>query len=125
MTPMILTVVPNPSLDKTAIVANFEPGHTFRVPSVLGMAGGKGLNFARALQTLGGQPLVIGPFGGHIGQAILELAAAEQIACDPMMVDGETRTCLTIVDPATRRLTELYEAGPTLRSADWERLVDQ
>ena len=120
---MILTIVPNPALDKTAVIPRFEPGHIFRVSTVLGLAGGKGLNFARALQTLGERALVVGPFGGSTGRAVLELAAAEGIACDHLPVQGETRTCLTIVDPEAQRITELYERGPELDAQVWEQLV--
>ncbi len=121
---MILTVVPNPSLDKTAIVPGFELGRTFRPSETLGLAGGKGFNFARAAHTLGQQPLVTGPLGGHIGQLLVDLATREGIRCHAVAIEGETRTCLTIVDPATHQITELYERGPALQTADWRRLVE-
>ena len=120
---MILTIVPNPSLDKTAIVPGFELGKTFRVSDTLGLAGGKAFNFARAVHTLGEQPLVVGPLGGHIGQLLIDLATAEGLACDAVRIEGETRTCLTIVDPDTRSITELYERGPGIGAGVWERLV--
>jgi len=121
---MILTVIPNPSLDKTAIVPHFELGKIFRPPTVLGLPGGKAFNFARALHTLGGDPLVVGPLGGYTGQAIIDGAAAEGLRCDPLPVAGETRTCLSIVDPESRQITELYEQGPALGAETWTRLVD-
>lgn len=121
---MILTIVPNPSLDKTAIIPHFELGKIFRPPSVLGLPGGKGLNFARALRNLDGDPLVVGPFGGYTGQAILSHAATEGIRCDPMPIPGETRTCLSIVDPATGQITELYELGPEFGADDWDIFIE-
>ena len=120
---MILTIVPNPSLDKTALVPGFELGRTFRVSEPLGLAGGKAFNFARAVHTLGEQPLVVGPLGGHIGQLLIDLATAEGLVCDPVTIEGETRTCLTIVDPETHCITELYERGPGIEAGVWERLV--
>ena len=122
---MILTIVPNPSLDRTAVVPGFETGRTFRVGDVLGLAGGKGLNAARAMRTLGLTPLVVGPFGGHIGRMLVERAAAEGLSCDAVAIQGETRTCLTIVDPEAGRITELYERGPRLAPGDWDRVVEK
>jgi fructose-1-phosphate kinase PfkB-like protein len=50
---MVLVVAPNPSLDKTIILPGFEPGQISRPSEILTLAGGKGFNFARALNTSG------------------------------------------------------------------------
>lgn len=122
---MILTFLPNPALDKTVIVPNFEVGRIFRPEEVLTAAGGKGLNFARALRTLGHETQVVAPSGGPSGQHFLELARAEGLACDCQPVQANLRTCLTIVDPAANyRLTELYEKGAALEPGEWEQLVE-
>lgn len=121
---VILTLVPNPALDKSAIVPGFSLGRIFRVSQTLSLAGGKGFNVARALRTLSAEPLVSGVFGGHTGAAVLSLAAAEGIVCKPLLGDNETRTCLTIIDPDTDTPTELYERGAALDDMDWERLED-
>lgn len=120
---MILTVVPNPALDKTATIDGFCLGRLFRVPNLLGLAGGKGFNVARALRVLGEQPLVVGPFGGYTGQAVIEMATAEGIGCAPVWLSGETRTCLTIVDTVTDQITEIYEDGPALAGESWQQVV--
>lgn len=120
---MILSMVPNPALDKTATIDGFRLGRLFRVPNLLGLAGGKGFNVARALRVLGEQPLVIGSFGGYTGQALIDMATAEGIACAPVWLAGETRTCLTIVDPTTDQITEIYEDGPTLTGESWQQVV--
>jgi 1-phosphofructokinase len=122
---MILTVVPNPSLDKTAVIAGFQAGKMYRPTEVLTLAGGKGFNFARALRTLGQRSLVIGPIGGSTGKYLLELAAQDALECDPLAVETEVRSCLTIVDPAAANsLTEIYEPGPALHAGEWEHLVE-
>jgi 1-phosphofructokinase family hexose kinase len=123
---MILTLLPNPALDKTAVVPNFEAGRIFRPEEVLIAAGGKGLNFARALRTLGHETQVVAPVGGPSGQHFLELAKAEGWACDCQPVQANLRTCLTIVDPAANhRLTELYEKGAPLEPGEWEQLMER
>lgn len=123
---MIVTVVPNPSLDKTVVIPGFAVGQIYRPAQVVTLAGGKGFNFARALRTLGQQSLVIGPIGGYAGQLLVELARQEGLMCERVAVKTEMRTCLTIVDPsADYRLTELYEQGSPLEEEAWERLITQ
>jgi len=122
---MILTVVPNPSLDKTVVVSHFALGKIHRPGEVLTLAGGKGFNFARALRVLGERSLLIGPIGGSTGQYFLDLAARDALECAPLLVKTEVRSCLTIIDPAAdNRLTELYERGAALAEGEWGRLVE-
>ncbi len=123
---MIAVVVPNPSLDKTVIIPDFAVGQLYRPAQVMTLAGGKGFNFARALHTLGQQSLLLAPAGGHAGQLLLKLAQQEGLVCERIAVEGELRTCLTIVDPsADYRVTELYERGAPLETGAWERLVSE
>lgn len=123
---MILTVVPNPALDKTVILPGFATGQTYRATKILALAGGKGFNFARALPVFGQKALVITPLGGHLGQHLVELARQDGLECDTVVINAELRTCLTILDPATaNRLTEIYENGAPLEPGDWQKLIDQ
>lgn len=123
---MILTVVPNPSLDKTVVLAGFELGKNYRASEVLTLAGGKGFNFARALKAFGQTTRLVAPLGGHFGQRLLELARQDGLDCDPQVIEAEARTCLTIIDPAAaNRLTEVYENGVPLEPGDWQKLVDR
>lgn len=124
---MILTVNLNPALDRTTVVPDFNLGRIFRVPNMLSLPGGKGFNFARALRTLDKEctNLVVGPFGGHIGRMVWDMAWTEGLTCDGIWIDQETRTCLSIIDPTTDCVTELYEAGPELHPDDWTRLADK
>ena len=50
---MIITVTPNPCIDKTLSVARFEIDRTNRAELVRREAAGKGINVAAALLTLG------------------------------------------------------------------------
>ncbi len=120
---MLLTITPHPALDKTVILPDFRAGETYRA-KVLTLAGGKGLNVARAAHTLGQPCLALAPLGGHTGQYLRELADQEGLNCEGPALSSELRTCLTIVDSqANYRLTEIYEQGAPLESGDWERLM--
>ncbi len=123
---MILSLLPNPALDKTIIIPGFQVGRTYRPAEVLYLAGGKGFNFARALKILGQAALVVAPVGGVLGQYLLELAGQEGLANDCELVKGNTRTCLTLLDPpASYNLTELYEVGTALEPDEWEQLLER
>ncbi len=121
---MILVCTPNPSLDRTTVVARFAVGQIFRVGSTLELAGGKGFNVARVLHALGEDVLVVGPLGGRVGEAVLEQAGRDGLSVDPVSIAGQTRTCLSIVDRDSRQVTELYEEGPALEHSEWGRVAD-
>jgi 1-phosphofructokinase family hexose kinase len=121
---MILTVVPNPALDKTVVLPGFAVGAIYRPAEVVTLAGGKGCNFARALGTLGQRSLVVCPVGGYAGQSFLDLAARDGLACDGVVIKAELRTCLTIVDPG-HPPTEIYERGGALEAGEWQALLDR
>jgi 1-phosphofructokinase family hexose kinase len=121
---MFLIVMPNPSLDKTVILPGFSTGQIFRAQDVLSLAGGKGLNFARALQTLGQSSLVVLPIHGLSGHMMTHMAAAEGLRCDGVQTSHEVRSCLTIIDPtAGGKPTEIYEQGAILSTEEWHALV--
>jgi tagatose 6-phosphate kinase len=57
---MIVTVTPNLALDVTYELPELRPGHAHRVRAVHSRAGGKGVNVARVLASLGHDVLVLG-----------------------------------------------------------------
>ena len=121
---MIVTVVPNPSLDKTVVIPGFTTGSIYRTSDMLILAGGKGCNFARALHTMGVPSKIIAPIAGHTGQYLRELAAHEGLECDGPIATAELRTCLTIVDSTENaEPTEIYEQGTPLDQALWDQLI--
>ncbi|QBD80563.1 hypothetical protein EPA93_33170 [Ktedonosporobacter rubrisoli] len=120
----LVTLLPNPALDKTVVLSGFTPGRIYRPREVITLAGGKGFNFARALHTLGQRSVVVCPIGGHAGQHLLELAARDELLCDGIPTPAELRTCLTIIDP-DQAITEIYEPGEPLPADVWEALVER
>jgi len=71
---MIICITPNPAIDRTLILPRLVAGKVHRAEKVIVAAGGKGLNVARAISTLGGEPLCMGFLGGHTGQLLADLA---------------------------------------------------
>jgi tagatose 6-phosphate kinase len=76
--------------------------------------GGKGVNVARTIHTLGEKVRLLGFAGGVAGDFIRQGLRREGIEADLVTVPGESRTCLAIVDPANGTETIINEVGPTV-----------
>ena len=98
--------------------ARSRAGSTAR--SSAGMVpGGKAANIVRAARHLGLPGAVVAVLGAMPARGIATSLAAAGIRLHAVAVDGETRTCLSVLDEAAGELTELYEAGVTLDAEDW------
>ncbi len=111
---LILTVTPNPCLDKTWQVDKLQIDKVNRPLLTHTLAGGKGVNVARVLKTLGCNAVAAGICGGATGKMILQALSKEGIAHDFVRAQGETRTCAAIVNTTDCTQTEINEAGPVL-----------
>ncbi len=110
--PNILTVTVNPAIDKMAAVRNFNAGHDHREEDICVTAGGKGINVSRAVKILGGATTATGFAGGAAGAYIRNMLDEEGIENDFYRISEETRTNLTIIDPARNKVTRVLERGP-------------
>jgi len=95
---MILCVTPNPAIDRTLYVDTLRVGEVHRSNKVLVVAGGKGLNVARSIKALGGDPFCMGPIGGHTGNLLENLAKQEGLPARWTPIKNETRTCIILVE---------------------------
>ncbi|MHB0999364.1 MAG: 1-phosphofructokinase [Armatimonadota bacterium] len=118
---MILTVTLNSTVDKTCTVENFRIDRIHQARSVQIVPGGKGINFGRVYQKLGGKALLTGYVGGHNGDYIREGTRDESLVSDFIRVEGESRICTKIVDPIQKTQTEINEIGPQITEIDIER----
>ena len=121
----VVCVTPNPALDRTLEVPGLKPGTVMRTASSRVVAGGKGLNVARALAALGTETLCMGPLGGASGRWLEDLAAAEGLRAAWTRCAIETRSCLILVDTEAKAATVINEAGPSLSLEDWRRVCSE
>ncbi|HVL98804.1 MAG TPA: 1-phosphofructokinase family hexose kinase [Egibacteraceae bacterium] len=117
----MVVVCPNTAVDRTVHVETLRVGAVERAYRAEVRAGGKGLNVARTLARLGVQAPVVGFVAGHTGVALRGLAADAGIELHAVLVDGETRSCVTVL-AGDGAATVLNEPGPTVASGDWARL---
>jgi 1-phosphofructokinase family hexose kinase len=122
---LILTVTLNAAIDRTVAVPNFRLGHRHRAVESRTVAGGKGVNVARALKLLGRPVIATGLVGGSTGDLILEHLGEEGILNDFTRIGGESRTNLAVVDPTTGAQTELNERGPEVTSEELDAFVEK
>jgi 1-phosphofructokinase/tagatose 6-phosphate kinase len=122
---VIVTVTLNAAVDRTLTVPNFQLGHRHRASSSLTLAGGKGINVARALKLLDAPVVATGLAGGRTGDRIVADLAGEAILNDFVRIADESRTSIAVVDPTTGALSEIYEWGPAVRAEELETLLDK
>src|SRR5687768_9914183 len=122
---MIVTVTLNAALDRTLTVPGFKIGHRHRSSDVLALAGGKGINVARALKRLDVPVVATGLAGGRTGTRIVEELTAEAILNDFVRIGGESRTSTAVVDPTSGTYTEINEWGPEVTPGELELLVEK
>ncbi|MGX1883142.1 1-phosphofructokinase [Streptomyces sp. NPDC055287] len=119
---MILTVTPNPSLDRTYEVPALERGEVLRATADRMDPGGKGVNVSRAVAAAGRRTIAVMPLGGAPGALMAELLHKEGIEVAPVRVAGHTRSNITIVEP-DGTLTKINAPGPALSPAESESLL--
>ncbi|MDI3480661.1 MAG: tagatose 6-phosphate kinase [Tepidanaerobacteraceae bacterium] len=121
---MILTVTLNTSIDKAYIVENFKIGDVARVKEAVYTAGGKGLNVSRVVAALGEEVMATGFIGGFAGGFIEHELSRMNIPHEFVRIEGETRSCVNIIDEATHIQTELLEPGPLITQKDVDRFIN-
>ena len=122
---MIITVTLNAAIDKTLAVPNFRLGRRHRAVEQTAMAGGKGVNVARALRALGQPVIATGIAGGPTGTRIVEHLTEEGILNDFVRIREESRTSTAVVDPTSGDQTEINEHGPHVSEAELDLFVDK
>jgi 1-phosphofructokinase/tagatose 6-phosphate kinase len=122
---MIITVTLNAAIDKSLSVPNFRLGRRHRTVEQRTMAGGKGVNIARALKALGQPVIATGMAGGATGTRIVEELTGEAILNDFVRIREESRTNTSVLDPTDGQQTEINERGPTVSEREVELFRDK
>jgi 1-phosphofructokinase len=118
---VIVTVTPNPSLDRTLHLPLLQPGEVNRATATMTEPSGKGVNVALALHGVGVGVRAVLPVGGATGLEIV--TALDQLGLDTIAVPitGAVRSNVSLVE-ADGRSTKVNEPGPTLSGAEVDAL---
>lgn len=121
---MIVTVTPNPALDLTYAVPTVALGESHRVGSVTERAGGKGLNVASVLATMGSRVVAVAPVGDSdldlFGRDLDARRVPHRLVPSPL----PTRRSVAVVE-AGGRATLFNEPGVSESRRVWDRLCDE
>ncbi|WP_037890459.1 1-phosphofructokinase [Streptomyces sp. NRRL S-87] len=120
---MILTVTPNPSLDRTYEVPALTRGTLHRATADRVEPGGKGVNVSRAVAAAGGRTIAVLPLGGAPGALVGELLGAQGIDVTAVSIAGNTRSNIAVVEPDAT-LTKINALGPELTPTEAALLLD-
>ncbi len=122
---MIITVTLNAAIDKSLSVPSFRLGRRHRTVEQTTMAGGKGVNVARTLKSLGQPVIATGFQGGPTGTRIVEQLTDESILNDFVRIREESRTNTAVHDPTNGVMTEINERGPAVSAKELEIFRDK
>jgi 1-phosphofructokinase family hexose kinase len=124
---VIVTVTLNVAIDRTLTVPNFQLGQRHRASEWLTLAGGKGINIARALKALDVPVVATGLAGGRTGTRVVEELQNEAILNDLVQIADESRTSTVVIDdiPAGTNVTEIYEWGPSVTTEELDILGEK
>ena len=118
---MIVTVTPNPSIDRTVTLTGpLTRGAVHRVSSVTSEPGGKGVNVARALTLAGLDAVAVLPAPANDPLISALTASALPFSCVP--TEGAVRTNLAITEH-DGTTTKLNEPGAPLDAAALDALT--
>lgn len=120
---MIVCLAANPSVDRLFEVERLVRGDIHRPVGFVQVAGGKGLNVARAAATLGAEVCAVAILRGHSGRWLMEALAAEGLEGEFVWTHGENRSSLSVADRENAGLTEFYEHGAVAPAAAWVELT--
>ena len=117
---MILVVGHNPDWKKIYRIPRMEVGRVNRLQSAEFFPAGKGANTARVLRGLGEKVLLLSFLGGSNGDRFRRAVREEGIPHRYVRTEGETRTCVTILEDG-EITTELIEPAASLVPSELRR----
>jgi 1-phosphofructokinase len=121
---MIVTLTPNPSLDRTIEVPALTQGEVIRATGSHVDPGGKGVNVSRAVALHGRSTLAVLPAGGAEGAQLAALLAPQGVPAISIPLAGPTRSNVTLVEP-DGTTTKVNEPGPVLSADEAAALADR
>jgi 1-phosphofructokinase len=119
---MIVTVTPNPSVDRTLQIPALTPGAVHRAVSETVEPSGKGVNVALAIHRVAGEVLAVLPAGGYAGAHLASMIRAAGLRCELVACSEETRSNVSVVEP-DGTTTKINELGPRLTPRQIDQLA--
>ncbi|HHE51839.1 MAG TPA: 1-phosphofructokinase family hexose kinase [Candidatus Acetothermia bacterium] len=127
---MIITVTPNPAVDKIYWVDQLKTAHKTqdefltRARRSDTSAGGKGVNMSIFLSHLGVENVAMGFVGGHVGHVVVRDLRDEGVTTNFVWVNGETRTNVIMLERGHEYVPIMIdEPGPAISTEEVARFL--
>ncbi|WP_377644516.1 1-phosphofructokinase [Oryzobacter terrae] len=121
---MIVTLTPNPSIDRAVTIDVLRRGEVHRATSSRVDPGGKGVNVSRALAAQRADTVAVLPAGGPEGHLMDELLDAARVPRRSVPVAGALRMNVSVLEP-DGTTTKLNEPGPQLSEVEVDLLLQE
>lgn len=115
---MILAINANAAVDQVLFIDQFLPGATMRPSRSVLSVGGKSLDAAVVIKTLGGPVQAVSFIAGQNGKTLERLLESKGIPSDLVWLEGETRVSYVIVETRCNRHSHITTQGYTVSAQD-------
>lgn len=119
---MIVTVTPNPSVDRTVFLEELVLGSVNRSQRSWSEPSGKGVNVALALHAHGAPVRAIVTAGGPVGAQLRQMLDTTDLDTVIVPIDGDVRSNISLTQ-SDGTVTKINEPGPPLSGDERERLI--
>lgn len=120
---MILTLTPNPTIDRVLFVRDFSLGTTVRAERETTTPSGKGVDSSLVIHELGGNTVALGLSAGLTGRLHQDLLEQWGVACEFISAQGETRTATVLVDLAVEQQSTISASTLTATPGHLDQLL--
>jgi 1-phosphofructokinase family hexose kinase len=121
---MILTLTPNPTIDRAIFVRNFELGKLAHAEREVVTPSGKGVDASLVIHELGGETIALGLNAGLQGRLLADMLGAWGIAHDFCQACGETRTATVLIDLAADQQSTISASTLNATEKHLSRLLE-
>jgi 1-phosphofructokinase family hexose kinase len=119
---VIVTVTPNPSIDRTLSVPAIRRGEVIRATRTTSEAGGKGINVSRALALMGVPTVAVAP-ASTATRARLDDLLDGSTPLRTVPIAGDIRVNMSLVEP-DGTVTKVNEPGAAVDPTDAAQLLE-
>jgi 1-phosphofructokinase len=119
---MIVTLTPNPSVDRTVFLEDLTIGSVNRSQRSRSEPSGKGVNVALALHAHGIPVRAVVTAGGPVGAQLRQMLDTAGLKTVIVAIAGEVRSNISLTQP-DGTVTKINEAGPLLSVRERDRLL--
>ena len=122
---MILTVNPNAAVDMVMLIDEFRPGTSMRPTRIVLSVGGKALDSALVLKTLGAPVQALSFVAGENGKVLARLLEERNVPAHLIWVGGDTRHTYVIVETRFNRHSQISTSGYTVCETERVAFIEQ